>query len=898
MTSVHIINHTHWDREWFLTHEYTTAWIPALVDSLSGLASENDGYQFLFDGQTLVVEDLLATRPEHEESLRDLIKTDALTIGPVYSQPDWRMVSGELLLRNLMFGVSDAKALGGDPKVAWLVDTFGHVSQAPQLLALAGIDAAFVWRGVPQMTPLFRWKGSDGTEIPTIDLFSGYRNLYGVTKTPAIAVERLVAEVDKLAPVYDGLPIPLFDGYDLDTEPEDPARYYEALSVPASITITPSSPRAYVEAVLPALAAAPTICGELLSGKFGSTFPGSLSSRTYLKLLHNDAEVALHRRAEPLAALAAARGADYDESGFGRRSRELLQNGVHDCICGVSIDQVHERMERSYKQILEWAAESDVSSIGTILNGFAPGWYSVTTHAMRTDSSHRIGSEVYRIQTDGVGVLPIEQPSPAYEQESSAEPFLWSNPHFSAVVDSDGLSIDGIPGQARIIVRRDAGDTYSSEPGDVLGALCPLGPLIVSRSEFDAAVSFDVALSAPAEAIEVTATITLRFDHTPVIGATIELDSSGTAFRADLHFETGIACDAVVAGMPFDMVERPHQDNDLLGVELDPAMESILMGQRETGVVDEFPFHDFIAVEGTDRTWAVLARGNRSYSSDHRGGVSVALRRSAEWLALTGLEHRVGDAGPAMYVPGARCERQVRHELAVVVLSGDRARSELLRHNEVFQNPPVVAQVIGGSGEATRWSVLAEDLPLTSLAMADGELVARLFNPTEQPYELREPRPRRSLRGVDVGRELIVVPKEIVTIGLQLDPPVSSTAAEVRILNPTRRRVGESRSRPDPAELAALGDRIESLRSELAVNEVALFDASGDETYRLTHREYVLRREQLELELSLELNERLLRSTGEVSIPDEIDPEIAKLGWALNELRVKRRIYDYVVQSL
>ena len=31
---VHIINHTHWDREWFLSNVYTTHWIPTLIDKL------------------------------------------------------------------------------------------------------------------------------------------------------------------------------------------------------------------------------------------------------------------------------------------------------------------------------------------------------------------------------------------------------------------------------------------------------------------------------------------------------------------------------------------------------------------------------------------------------------------------------------------------------------------------------------------------------------------------------------------------------------------------------------------------------------------------------------------------------------------------------------------------
>ena len=38
-TNVHIINHTHWDREWFLTSVYTSRWIPGLIDKLERLAA-------------------------------------------------------------------------------------------------------------------------------------------------------------------------------------------------------------------------------------------------------------------------------------------------------------------------------------------------------------------------------------------------------------------------------------------------------------------------------------------------------------------------------------------------------------------------------------------------------------------------------------------------------------------------------------------------------------------------------------------------------------------------------------------------------------------------------------------------------------------------------------------
>ena len=43
-TVAHIINHTHWDREWFLTSVYTNQWIPALIDKLEQLVADNPDY--------------------------------------------------------------------------------------------------------------------------------------------------------------------------------------------------------------------------------------------------------------------------------------------------------------------------------------------------------------------------------------------------------------------------------------------------------------------------------------------------------------------------------------------------------------------------------------------------------------------------------------------------------------------------------------------------------------------------------------------------------------------------------------------------------------------------------------------------------------------------------------
>ncbi len=897
-SAVHIINHTHWDREWFLTHEYTTEWIAPLIDTLGELVQVNGDYEYLFDGQTLVIEDLLKLEPEYRGKVEELIKKGSLTIGPVYSQPDWRLISGELHVRNLACGLADVSELGGQNDVAWLVDTFGHISQTPQLLAMAGIDAVYVWRGVPEMEPFFDWYGANGQRIRAINLFGGYRNLYGITKTPEIAADRLITETDKLAPRYGDLPIPLFDGYDLDSEPEDPVRFYaENFDLAGEVDIHASSPRKYVDAIAATAHGAPRLDGELISGRFGSTFPGTLSTRGYLKLLHHDAEIAIHRKAEPLAALAGARGRPYDVAKYEQWSREMLQNGVHDCICGVSVDQVHERMERSYADLINRAAADIEQSLSHVLAGFGTGTYAISTNAVVDAGTLRHGDLVHELNTSGVGVSLVRSHELVEASEASAVDFEWSNDHYRARVGHEGVTLDDGGRLGRLVIRKDIGDTYSSEPGEILGVCEPTSaPVIESTSSVDAVIRMHTELRL--EDLWVTAVVRARFDNGPTIEFDIELDSEGTEFRADFHFETGINSETVYAGMPFDVVARSHVDSDLLPIEIDDDLESILMGQREAFEVEEFPFHGFVAMSDGTHSRAVLARGIRSYSSRPDGTVSVALRRSQEWLARSGLAHRVGDAGPAMYVPGARSERAVTHQLGFSVASGDLYESGILAANDRFSNPPLIASV-AGSGAVSEWRVFQEELSLSSLTGGPGQNgVVRVVNLSNSSQGLAAPYQQLSIRGDEQGAVDNAEPKDVLTLKLEITPPEDTSPVSVTLHNPPKVRVGPSRSKPAPRVMAEIADRIAKLGSELAVVNEKLPAAEGNDKYLLRHQTYVLEREQAEMALSLEFNKRLAASTQVVSIPDETDDTIAALGVHLNDLRVKRRIYDYVVQAM
>ncbi|CDQ38397.1 polysaccharide deacetylase family protein [Virgibacillus salexigens] len=63
--TVHIISHTHWDREWYLPYERHHILLVELMDRLLEALENNQGYKsFHLDGQTIMLDDYVQVRPE------------------------------------------------------------------------------------------------------------------------------------------------------------------------------------------------------------------------------------------------------------------------------------------------------------------------------------------------------------------------------------------------------------------------------------------------------------------------------------------------------------------------------------------------------------------------------------------------------------------------------------------------------------------------------------------------------------------------------------------------------------------------------------------------------------------------------------------------------------------
>ena len=141
-TAMWIIPHTHWDREWYEPHDVFRARLVRMIDGLLDLLEREGAYRFTLDGQAAAFEDYLAIRPHNRERLRAAVDRGQLAIGPFLILLDEFCCDGETTVRNLELGIRSCRAMGGEMRVSYLPDMFGHAAQMPQVLC--GFDMSVV----------------------------------------------------------------------------------------------------------------------------------------------------------------------------------------------------------------------------------------------------------------------------------------------------------------------------------------------------------------------------------------------------------------------------------------------------------------------------------------------------------------------------------------------------------------------------------------------------------------------------------------------------------------------------------------------------------------------------------------------------------------------------------
>jgi alpha-mannosidase len=415
MLDIHVVSHTHWDREWYLTHEQFRFRLVALIDRLLDLLDADPSYKYFhLDGQTIVLEDYLEIRPEQEPRLRAAIEAGRILIGPWYVMPDEFLVSGESLVRNLLRGHRISREFGSPMPVGYLPDLFGHVGQMPQIWRQFGLDNTILWRGFGGRDAEYWWQAPDGSRVLMMHLPpEGYCNATRLAFDPDAMMARAAEKVGyERARTRTGQAL-LMNGVDhvephtaipeliarLSAQPDQRAHHS---TLPAYVAAV----RGAVESDHPPL---DTVEGELRGGTdYANLLPGVLSARVYLKQQNAEVQALLESYAEPLAVFASIiSDARYPAGELRHAWKTLLQNHPHDSICGCSIDAVHEENVTRFARARQVAAAVIASSLDAIADSVPPPPAGmVRAIAVNTDAAER--SQVVDAFVD----LPIDSAEP------------------------------------------------------------------------------------------------------------------------------------------------------------------------------------------------------------------------------------------------------------------------------------------------------------------------------------------------------------------------------------------------------------------------------------------------------------------------------------------------------
>lgn len=365
MLTVHVVSHTHWDREWYHPAERFRQRLVALIDELLDDPPPS-GRSFLLDGQAVVLEDYLDVRPERASELAALLRDGRIEAGPWYVLADELIPGGEGLVRNLLAGRRALRALRAEaPPVLYCPDSFGHPAALPDIARGFDKSVVILWRGFggarwPRAN-VARWRSASGQDVVLYHMTrSGYElgsSLPAEREPARERWDRIRSEFAARKPIGPDLLLNGADHHARQRDLDDAlARLADAASPDA---INAGSLADFAVDLLQRVSASkavPRVQGELRdSYGYTWTLPGALASRTPQKRRYVLAERDLVRDVEPWVALAAFHHGNPRHHLTRAAWKPLLLTQPHDTLCGCSIDQVARAMDARLESVTSQA---------------------------------------------------------------------------------------------------------------------------------------------------------------------------------------------------------------------------------------------------------------------------------------------------------------------------------------------------------------------------------------------------------------------------------------------------------------------------------------------------------------------------------------------------------------
>jgi hypothetical protein len=370
-----VLPHTHWDREWYHPVGRMRQRLATLVDEL---LAHPDGLPFLLDGQTIVLDDYRALRPERAELLKDALRSGRIEAGPWFVLADQLLPGGEALVRNLLEGTRTIGELGGAaPAVLYSPDAFGHSAAGPVLAEGFGMPVAVLWRGYGgpdhPVGMVARWSHPSGARVLLYHLPpEGYEIGASLPTAPDAAAVRWRTMRAHLVG-QNPLGVTLL--------PNGADHHARQTALPLAVNALAYAATPY-EVVVDSLAGfagrllanandtpLPSVKGELRdSSGWTWSLQGTFGTRAHQKRRNAEVERTVLRDAEPWVALAwFARGAMHHPS-LRLAWRTLLETHPHDTLCGCSVDDVARAADVRWSDALSQAHGVRDDAIATLVD--------------------------------------------------------------------------------------------------------------------------------------------------------------------------------------------------------------------------------------------------------------------------------------------------------------------------------------------------------------------------------------------------------------------------------------------------------------------------------------------------------------------------------------------------
>jgi alpha-mannosidase len=298
------------------------------------------------------------THPEEREYIKKLIKEGKIGTGGSYNQPCEKMISGEALIRNILYGrLFHEKILGDNPLVYSPWDVFGHCIQLSQILSKSRFIGCIWSKDIRGFHPIFYHQSLDGTKLL-------YRRVgYGYSSSDIEELKKKV-KIQREELLSYGLSVDIrLDCSDF--KPPTPHLVGKCKELKKyGIFVTGSGENKFFEEAIREIKKK-KISIPVTTRDMEYHHQGTALTRVEFKIGNRIAENILIS-AEKFATIANLLGAKYPDKAIDKSWRQLLFGQHHDAITGPCCDRVYVDLMAGYREALNLAEETLFNSLDYI----------------------------------------------------------------------------------------------------------------------------------------------------------------------------------------------------------------------------------------------------------------------------------------------------------------------------------------------------------------------------------------------------------------------------------------------------------------------------------------------------------------------------------------------------